>query len=139
MIAALFLCTRLWGGAEYESGLDRNNAARDCGGCCRMREKAREHRSLLHQRHTAAYTCVQIGQEMARVESALTAASAQQNKARTNDTVGVIFLGLPVSSLSGDNIAAEIARLKGEKDALHRAGVLKNCSMPASSSPTAKQ
>jgi hypothetical protein len=85
-----------------------------------------------------SYTCQQIGQEMVRVDSALSASSAQQNKARTNDTVGVIFLGLPVSSLSGDNVAAEIARLKGEKDALHRAGLIKNCSLPPPPAPTTK-
>jgi hypothetical protein len=87
-----------------------------------------------------AYSCAQIGQEMVRVDSALSAASAQQNKARTNDTVGVIFLGLPVSSLSGDNVAAEIARLKGEKDALHRAGLIRNCSLPQPGAlPTAEK
>lgn len=86
-----------------------------------------------------SYTCAQIGQEMVRVDSALSAASAQQNKARTNDTVGVIFLGLPVSSLSGDNVAAEIARLKGEKEALHRAGLIKNCSLPQAAPTPAAQ
>jgi hypothetical protein len=88
------------------------------------------------------YSCTQIGQEIMRVENALSAASAQQNQARTNDTVGVIFLGLPVSSLSGDNVAAEIARLKGEKDALSRAATIKNCSLPTSPpapAPAAKQ
>jgi hypothetical protein len=55
--------------------------------------------------------------------------STQQRHARTNDTVGVIFLGLPVSSLSGDNIAPEIARLKGENEAIIRAMRIKSCAL----------
>jgi hypothetical protein len=34
---------------------------------------------------------------------------------------------LPVSSLSGDNIAPEIARLKGEEEAIRKAMIRKNC------------
>jgi hypothetical protein len=62
-----------------------------------------------------------------RVSQALTAASQQQENARTNDTVGVVLLGLPASSLSGDNIAPRIAQLKGESDALRKASTSKNC------------
>ncbi|WP_281405000.1 hypothetical protein [Nitratireductor sp. XY-223] len=43
-----------------------------------------------------------------------------------NDVVGVILIGLPVSSLSGDNIAPQIARLKGEKEAIRQAQI-KRC------------
>lgn len=74
-----------------------------------------------------SWSCKQLGQEELRLNEALSTASAQQKKARTNDTVGVILIGLPVSSLSGDNIAPEIARLKGELRAVNRAGTLKNC------------
>src|SRR5688572_20471078 len=73
------------------------------------------------------WTCEQLAGEQMRVSQALATASTQQRKARTNDTVGVIFLGLPVSSLSGDNIAPEIARLKGENEALIRAMRIKGC------------
>lgn len=73
------------------------------------------------------WSCSQLGQEELRLNEALSVASAQQKKARTNDTVGVILIGLPVSSLSGDNIAPEIARLKGELEAVNRAANLKNC------------
>ena len=63
-----------------------------------------------------SWSCQQLGEEQQRLGQALAVASQQQEKARTNDTVGVILLGLPVSSLSGDNIAPEIARLKGEQE-----------------------
>lgn len=41
--------------------------------------------------------------------------------------VGVILIGLPVPSMSGDNIAPEIARLKGEQEAFRKAMALKEC------------
>ena len=66
-------------------------------------------------------TCPQLREEYTRLSAAYTTAAEQQNNARTNDVVGVLFIGLPVSSLSGDNIAPEIARLKGEKNAVQQA------------------
>jgi hypothetical protein len=74
-----------------------------------------------------SYTCQQLGEEEARLTQALAVASGQQENARTNDTVGVLLIGLPVSSLSGDNIAPQIARLKGEIQAVQKAAMLKNC------------
>ncbi|MCW2307404.1 hypothetical protein [Rhodobium gokarnense] len=74
------------------------------------------------------YTCEQLNEEDIRLTDAYTVAAKQQEKARSNDTVGVILIGLPVSSLSGDNIAPEIARLKGERQAVQQAIIAKNCS-----------
>lgn len=73
------------------------------------------------------FTCKQLAEESQRLEAAYVVAAKQQENARTNDTVGVILLGLPVSSLSGDNIAPEIARLKGERNALYSASRTKGC------------
>ncbi len=72
-------------------------------------------------------TCPQLAAEDQRLSQALATASKQQENARTNDTVGVIFLGLPVSTLSGDNIAPEIARLKGERQAIRQQQMAKAC------------
>ena len=83
--------------------------------------------SYISEMHYRGWTCDQLGQEEVRLSHALAVASKQQEKARSNDIIGVIFIGLPVSSLSGDNIAPEIARLKGENEALNRAMILKNC------------
>jgi hypothetical protein len=71
------------------------------------------------------YTLEQLGQEETRLQAALSASSDAQRKARSNDTMGVIFLGLPVSSLSGSNQASNIARLKGELEAVQKAIILK--------------
>lgn len=66
-----------------------------------------------------------------RVDAALTTTSEQQEEARGNDIAGVILIGLPVSSLSGDNIAPQIANLKGQKNAIEQVMITKNCTRPA--------
>ncbi|WP_439541113.1 hypothetical protein [Hyphomicrobium sp.] len=73
------------------------------------------------------WSCGQLGEESGRLSQALAQASTQQENARTNDTVGIILIGLPVSSLSGDNIAPEIARLKGETEAVRKVSIGKGC------------
>lgn len=65
-------------------------------------------------------TAEQLGQEQLRLIAALSAASDAQRQARSNDAAGIILLGLPVSSLSGSNQASNIARLKGELEAVQK-------------------
>lgn len=71
--------------------------------------------------------CAQLRAEAARVDNAYTRAAAAQNKARSNDTAGVILLGLPVSSLSGANQAAQIGDLKGRQEVLAQTMIERNC------------
>jgi hypothetical protein len=78
-------------------------------------------------------SCSDLSIEYQRVSAALAQASTQQQQARGNDTVGIILLGLPVSSLSGDNIAPQIAQLKGEQDAIHRVSLQRHCNIPVQS------
>ena len=59
--------------------------------------------------------------------SPLVGASAQQRQERGNDTMGVILLGLPVSTLSGGNVATQIADLKGRQDVLHQTQIQRGC------------
>lgn len=77
------------------------------------------------------YSCAQLGEESARLNAALAQASVRQNNARSGDAVGIILIGLPVASMSGDNIAPEIARLKGEQEAVHKASMRRSCVKPA--------
>ena len=73
------------------------------------------------------WTCDQLAQEGQRLVTALTQASQRQEQARTNDTVGVLLVGLPVGSMSGQNIAPEVGRLKGEHEALYHVALEKRC------------
>lgn len=75
-----------------------------------------------------SWTCTQLSEETGRLSNALSTASTQQNTARSNDVAGVIFLGLPVGSMSGQSIAPQIARYKGEQEAVHKAMIRNNCS-----------
>jgi hypothetical protein len=74
-----------------------------------------------------SWTCQQLGEEQLRLSSALASASGQQNTARSNDVAGVILLGLPIGSMSGQSIAPQIARYKGEQEAVHRAIIRNQC------------
>lgn len=83
-----------------------------------------------------SYTCTQLGQEKARLEQAYAVTAKAQNDARTGDAWGVFLLGMPTSSLSGGNVAAEVASLKGQMVAVDRTIIAKNCNpgpMPARS------
>lgn len=74
-----------------------------------------------------SYSCRQLGEERSRLQAAYTVAAKQQEDARTGDVVGVIFLGLPTSTLSGGNIAPQIANLKGQMVAVDQTIIAKNC------------
>lgn len=74
-----------------------------------------------------SWTCDQLGEELGRLDSALATAYAQQNTARTNDTVGVLLIGLPVGSMSGQSVAPQIASYKGQQEAVRKASIRNNC------------
>lgn len=74
-----------------------------------------------------SWTCDQLGEELTKLDQALATASIQQNTARTNDTVGVILLGLPVGSMSGQSVAPQIALYKGQHEAVRKASIRNGC------------
>ncbi len=76
---------------------------------------------------TRAGTASSSARNRARLGSALATASTQQEQARGNDVVGVLLIGLPVSSMSGDNIAPQIADLKGQQKAVQQTMSMKSC------------
>ena len=75
-----------------------------------------------------SWDCRSLGEEQARLQAALTAASGQQNQTRANDVAGWVLIGLPVGSMSGGNVAPEIANYKGQIEAVQQAMIRKNCS-----------
>jgi hypothetical protein len=72
-------------------------------------------------------TCRQLGEEQARITTALTTASAQQASAHKHDIIGVLLIGLPLDSMSGGDVAAQVAQYKGEEIAIDRAARIKSC------------
>lgn len=74
-----------------------------------------------------SYSCKQLGEESQRLDSAYSTAAAEQTKARQDDTMGVILLGLPVSSMSGENVAPQVAQIKGQQQTVQQMMIAKNC------------
>lgn len=83
-------------------------------------------------------SCEELAAERDKVAVALAEACRQQRKARGNDTIGVIFVGVPVGSLCGDNVAADIRRLKGELATIEQVASDKGCRLPEIRDPVAK-
>jgi len=52
--------------------------------------------------------------------------SAVQNEKANADALGVFLLGIPISKLAGD-VEGEVARLKGQVEAIDTAQVKKRC------------
>ncbi len=63
-------------------------------------------------------SCVDARSEQASTAARLAALSAQQQSAVTGDALGVILIGVPVSSLAGGDKAGLIATEKGQLLAL---------------------
>jgi hypothetical protein len=74
-----------------------------------------------------SWNCQQLGAEELRLTSALSSASARQARAHSNDALGVFFLKMPIGSMSGQNVAPQIARFKGEQEAVRRASMRNGC------------
>lgn len=83
--------------------------------------------AYISQSRFKGWSCELLVQEKSHLAAALITSSAQQQQARDSDIAGIILLGLPVGSLSGGNVAAQIARLKGERNAVERALAVNEC------------
>ena len=84
------------------------------------------------------WSCDQLAEEEGRLQAAYVTAAGEQSDARTTDTYGVLLLGLPVGSMTGENVAAQVASLKGQLDAVHQSETLKNCGSEGSLGPDAR-
>lgn len=79
---------------------------------------------------TAQYrnlSCRGLAQEETKMRNELDALSAQQNSAADSDAIGVFLLGVPWSSMSGNDKEALIAVAKGRLDAIDLVQTSKNC------------
>ena len=78
------------------------------------------------------YTCEQLTQEAQMVSARAAEATGAQNKARTNDavmtTVGVVVFWPSLFFIKGNGPqSAELARLKGQMEAIETASIRKKC------------
>lgn len=90
----------------------------------------------------ASYDCRALREEAARVSSRANAAAGAQNAKATNDAVATgvaLVVFWPAAFLvRGDGAsAAEVARLKGQMDAIEEASVQKRCGIEFRRGPAA--
>lgn len=86
------------------------------------------------------YTCEQLAEEAQAVSVRAAEAAGLQNKARTNDavmtTVGVVVFWPTLFFIKGNGQqAAELARLKGQMDAIQTASIKKKCRIEFQKAP----
>jgi hypothetical protein len=75
--------------------------------------------------------CQAMGAKMAETRAQLARYSDLQNSKANGDAFGVFLLGIPFSKLTGD-VEGDVARLKGEVEAIETAEIRKKCgSTPA--------
>lgn len=72
-------------------------------------------------------SCQQLADENASLTSELVTLVAQQEKAVDGDAMGVFLLGLPMSSMSGNDKETEIALARGKQQAITLAMQRKSC------------
>lgn len=78
-----------------------------------------------HEKYTAL-DCTQLATRMVDTRAELEKFSKMQDGKATGDAVGVFLLGIPFSKLSGDH-EGDVARLKGEVEALDTAQIKTGC------------
>lgn len=74
----------------------------------------------------AALDCPQLATRQADTRAELEKFSKLQDSKANGDAVGVFLLGIPFSKLSGDH-EADVARLKGEVEAIDTAQIRAKC------------
>ena len=86
------------------------------------------------------YTCPQLAEEAQRVSSRAAQASGVQDQKATNDKVAmgvglVIFWPALLFTKGNDENTAELARLKGQMDAIEQASIKKRCGITFQRAP----
>ena len=80
--------------------------------------------SYISSEKYGTWNCTSLIKEKSFVDNSLPQASASQDAAADNDALMVFLIGVPTS---GGGIKSEVARLKGEQEALRRAIRDENC------------
>ena len=84
------------------------------------------HASYVSHERFINLSCEELASQMAETSSELNHVAAIQDHKATNDAWSVFLVGVPVSKLTGDH-EGEIARLKGEIEAVETAQIKNGC------------
>src|SRR5665213_3763237 len=88
-----------------------------------------------------SYTCPQLGEEAQRVSSRAAQASGVQDSKATNDKIAmgvglVIFWPALLFTKGNDENTAELARLRGQMDAIEQTSIKKRCGINSQRAPS---
>src|SRR5665213_492202 len=88
-----------------------------------------------------AYTCPQLAEEAQRVSARATQAAGVQDQKATNDKVAVgvgvvIFWPALLFTKGNDENTAELARLRGQMDAIEQTSIKKRCGINFQRAPS---
>lgn len=78
-------------------------------------------------------SCDQLGAEDARLAEEVGYYSYRQSRRRDQDALGIIAVGVSPSGLGGADWQAQIAQLKGQREAVRSTASAKGCSLPPAS------
>lgn len=92
---------------------------------CAKRPESISSAYISHEKYTHM-ECTELNTKMADAREVLSKFSEMQNSKATQDAWGVFLLAVPFSQLSGDH-EAEVAKWKGEVEAIETAQVVKKC------------
>jgi len=96
------------------------------GAACANRPES-IHASYVSHEKFAHLDCPALDAKMRATRVSLAQYSQIQNSKADQDAIGVFLFGVPFSKLSGD-VEGEVARLKGEVEAIETASIKKQCS-----------
>jgi hypothetical protein len=80
--------------------------------------------AYISQQRYSDWSCEKLVKEKSFIDDALPRVSAQQDAAADNDALMVFLIGVPTS---GGGVKSEVARLKGEQEAVRQVIRDKNC------------
>ncbi|MEZ5844895.1 MAG: hypothetical protein R3D27_14325 [Hyphomicrobiaceae bacterium] len=100
------------------------------GGCASSSDKIAA--AYISPNQFQNYTCSQLGDEAQRISSHVARVSGIQDEKATNDAIAtgvaiVVFWPAAFLISGNDQNTAELARLKGEMEAIERVSTQKNC------------
>jgi hypothetical protein len=93
-------------------------------GCANRPESIRA--SFVSHERFSELNCSQLTTKLADTRSELDKFSKMQDSKANGDAFGVFLLGIPFSKLSGDH-EGDVARLKGEVEAIETAQIKSKC------------
>lgn len=115
--------------SHYETGMMKNTlliavATLSLAACANRPESIRA--SFVSHEKFTHLECAGLTTKMVNTRADLDKFSKMQDSKATGDAVGVFLLGIPFSKLSGDH-EGDVARLKGEVEAIETAQIKNKC------------